>query len=101
MLTRPSSPHLHERSRLSSGGRFRRCAGLPESLDRVEGLAGLQAVVELAEHFVEQVTQGGGVPVAVVAAAAVVPAGGAGVDGSVGGPDPTDGGEPVVLDAAG
>src|SRR5271163_91040 len=57
-------------------------------------------MVELAEHLVEEVAQGGGVAVAVVAAVSVVPAGGTGVDGSVGGPYPSDGGEPVVLDAA-
>jgi hypothetical protein len=36
---------------------------LSEGFDRVEGLAGLQAVMQLAEHLVEQVSQGGGVAV--------------------------------------
>ena len=73
---------------------------MAEGFDGVEGLTGLQAVVELAEHFVEQVAQRGGVTVAVVSAVSVVLAGGALVDGSVGGPDPADRGEAVVLDAA-
>ena len=73
---------------------------MTEGLLSVEGLAGLQAVVELAEHLVEQVAQRGGVAVAVVSAMSVVLAGGALVDGGVGGPDPADRGEAVVLDAA-
>jgi hypothetical protein len=48
---------------------------LSEGLDRIEGLAGLQAVMQLAEHFVEQVSQGGAVSVAAFSAAAVVLAG--------------------------
>jgi len=54
--------------------------------------------MQLAEHFVEQVSQGGAVSVAAVSAAAVVLAGGAGVDAGIGGPDPADGGEAVVFD---
>ena len=73
---------------------------LSEGFDRVEGLAGLQAVMQLAEHLVEQVAPGGGVAVAVVSASAVVVLSGAGVDGGVGGPNPADGGEAVVFDPA-
>jgi hypothetical protein len=73
---------------------------LSEGFDRVEGLAGLQAVMQLAEHLVEQVSQGGGVAVAAVSASAVVALSGAGVDAGRGGPNPADGGEAVVFDPA-
>jgi hypothetical protein len=43
---------------------------LAEGFDRVVGLAGAEAVVELAEHAVEQVSQGGGVSIAVGGAVA-------------------------------
>ena len=43
-----------------------------KALGRVVGLAGAQAVVQLAEHAVEQVPQRSGVTVAAVAAAQVV-----------------------------
>jgi hypothetical protein len=73
---------------------------LSEGFDRVEGLAGLQAVMQLAEHLVEQVSQGGGVAVAVVSASAMVVLSGAGVDVGIGSPNPADGGEAVVFDPA-
>ena len=52
------------------------CWGWSVCLDRVVGLVGLQAVVELAEHAVVEVAQGCGVAVTVVAASQVVRAGG-------------------------
>jgi hypothetical protein len=64
---------------------------------RVVGLAGLRAVVELAEHAVVEVTQGGGVTVAAFAACQIVIAGGSlAADGSER-PDESDGGEAVVF----
>ena len=60
----------------------------------------LQAVVELAEEFVEQVAGSGGVAVAVFSPAPVVPAGGLVVGSRRKGPHPADVGEPVVLDVA-
>jgi hypothetical protein len=59
-----------DRSMVSSGGW--ELAG--EGLGVIVGLAGGQAVVELAEEAVEQVTQGGGVAVAGSAALVVVSA---------------------------
>jgi len=55
-------------------------------------LAGLQAVVELAEHPVVEVSQGGGVAVAVVAAGQVVITGGSFAAGRDERPDESDGG---------
>ena len=66
-------------------------------LDWVVGLAGLQAVVELAEHAVVEVAQGCGVAVAVVAACQVVSAGGSFAAGRDERPDESDGGKSVVL----
>jgi hypothetical protein len=58
---------------LSSGGSFRlRDRGVGEGPGRVVGLAGAQAVVQLAEHAVEQVPPCSGVTVAAVAVAQVV-----------------------------
>ena len=77
-------------------------SGLPEFVGRagecdvlVVVLAGGQAAVQTAEEPSEQVALGGGVPVAVVAAAVVV---GAGRGGE--GPEVAGGVEAVVLDAA-
>jgi hypothetical protein len=88
------APSSHQAAAGSRGA----VRGCPKALIGFEGLAGLQAVMQLAEHFVEQVSQGGAVSVAAVSAAAVVLAGGAGVDAGIGGPDPADGGEAVVFD---
>ena len=60
----------------------------------------LQAVVELAEEFVEQVAGGGSVAVAVFSPPPVVLAGGLAVGGRRERPHPADVGEPVVLDMA-
>jgi hypothetical protein len=55
---------------VSSRDRFGiRWRGVGEGSGRVVCLAGLQAVVQLAEHPAEQVPQRGGVPVAAFAAA--------------------------------
>lgn len=60
---------------------------------------GLQAVVELAEHLVEQVPDRGCMAVAVVAAASVVLLAGPWQNDQGGAPDPADGGQAVVLDS--
>ena len=73
------------------------CWGWSVCLDRVVGLVGLQAVVELAEHAVVEVAQGCGVAVTVVAASQVVRAGGSLAAGRDERPDESDGGEAVVL----
>jgi hypothetical protein len=61
-------------------------------------LAGLQAVVELAEKFVEQVPLGLVVPVSGGAAGVVVTAGAWGGAQRSQGPDGADGGQPLVFD---
>src|SRR5271166_314769 len=66
----------------------------------VEQLSGLQAVVDLAEEFVEQVADGGAVAVAVFSPAPVVLTGRGAVGGRGEGPDPAGGGESVVFDVA-
>ena len=53
--------------------------------------------MELSEEFVEQVSVGGGVAVAVFASAPIMVAGGCAVRGGGEGPHPADGGEAVVL----
>jgi hypothetical protein len=60
----------------------------------------LEAVVQLAEEFVEQIAGGGGMTVAVLPPLAVVLAGGLTVGGSRKGPHPADVGQSVVLDMA-
>jgi hypothetical protein len=60
----------------------------------------LEAVVELSEEFVEQVSGGGGVAVAAFSPTPVVLAGGLVGRGRREGPHPADVGQPVVLDVA-
>ncbi|MEG8184662.1 hypothetical protein GZH49_40240 [Nocardia terpenica] len=69
---------------------------MTEGFHRIEWLTGLEAVMELAEHLVEQMPQGCRVSISVCWALLVVPAGGAvlGCGGEC--PDPA-GGEAVVL----
>ena len=55
-------------------------------------------MMQLAEEAVEEVAQGGGVPVAVIASAAVMALCGLAMGGGVECPDPSGCGETVVLD---
>lgn len=66
----------------------------------VEGLSVLEAVVELSEELVEQVSGGGGVTVTVFSPTPIVLAGGLVVGSRRKGPHPADIGQPVVLDMA-
>jgi hypothetical protein len=60
----------------------------------------LQAVVELAEKFVEQMAVGGGVSVAVLAPLTIMAPGWLVAGGGGECPHPADVGQPVVLDMA-
>ena len=62
-----------------------------EGFDRVVGSAGVEAVVELAEHAVEQVSQGGGVSITVGFAVVVVVFGWSGSGQGGEGPEESDG----------
>lgn len=57
----------------------------------------LETMVELAEEFVEQMSGGCGMPVAVLAPLTVMPAGGLICGGGREGPHPADIGQPIVF----
>src|SRR5579859_712416 len=100
MLSAAAPNETSDALNVSSGDGVVGLGGWREGSVLVVGLAGGQAVVEAADEAVEQVSLGGGVPVAGGAAAVVVGSGTGG--GGEGGERPVvpGGGEPLVLDAA-
>ena len=86
---------------MSSSGGWLLVAADREGDGFAEGDAVVEAVVQTADHAVEQVALGSGMPVAGLPSAVVVGSGAGGAGECGEGPDVADGGEALVFDLAG